>query len=206
MSPANSKRREKARDHRAAVEAAILDSAEARLADAPYEELTVEDVMAPIGLGRTAFYRYFPDLDALLLRRLGQIEGEMREVAEAWFAARGEPREDMMATVTALAQLFRDHGPLLGAIADSAARGPELEHAWRSTVHRFVAPTVARIEDWIASSDVSLDEPDETAKALVWMTERYLLESYRESPDLPVEAAATTLATIWWRVLFPKLA
>jgi AcrR family transcriptional regulator len=206
MSPANLKRRERARDHRAAVEAAILDSAGALLAEAPYRELTVEDVMAPTGLGRTAFYRYFTDLDAMLLRRLTQIEGELYEVTRDWIEARGEPREDMLTTTTSLARLFRDHGPLLGAIADSATRGPELEHAWRATVQRFIAPTLSRIKAWIAEGAVELEDPDEAAKALIWMTERYLLESYRERSDLPIEVAADTLATIWWRVLFPNLA
>ena len=162
--------------------------------------------MAPTGLGRTAFYRYFTDLDALLLRRLGQIESDLREASRQWLESRGEPREDMMVTTTALATLFRDHAPLLGAIADASARGPELEHTWRATVTRFVRPTAVRLQVWIDEGLIALDEPVETAKALVWMTERYLLESYRENPALPVPVAANTLATIWWRVLFPNLA
>jgi AcrR family transcriptional regulator len=205
LSPTSTRRREKARDHRASVEAAILDSAEACLAAAPFRDLTVEDVMAPTGLGRTAFYRYFPDLDALLLRRLGQIAGEIETASRIWLSARGEPQEDLAVTATALAELFRAHGPLLGAVA--SASGPELEQAWRATVAAFVEPTTARIEAWIEDGSVVLESSArETARALVWMTERYLLESYREDPGLPTEVAAVTLATIWWRTLFPSMA
>jgi TetR/AcrR family transcriptional regulator, ethionamide resistance regulator len=204
MSPRSTRQRERAHGHRATIEAAILDSAEARLSEAPYRELTVEDVMAPLGLGRTAFYRYFPDLDAVLFRRLAQIEGELAAISGGWLNARGEPREDLRVTTGALATLARRHAPLLAALADASASGRDLDHTWRAMVTGFIEPTHRRIEDWIEQGVVELDDAREAAKALVWMTERYLLESYHDDPDLSVELAASTVATIWWRVLFPS--
>jgi len=207
VTPANSRQHAQARDHRAAVETAIFAAVDQFLAEHRFRELTVEGVIAPTGLGRTAFYRYFPDLDAMLLRRLDQIAAELRVVSNDWLAARGAPQEDLAVTATALAEVFQAHGPLLAAIADASARGPELERAWRALVTSFIGPSQARIEAWIADGDVSLESSAaETAKALVWMTERYLLECYREGPDLPTDVAALTLATIWWRTLFPSLA
>ncbi len=205
MSPTSTRQRARARDHRATVEAAILDSAEAVLSEAPYRELTIEDVMARTGLSRTAFYRYFTDLDALLLRRLTEIGAELEAVASSWLEARGGPEPDFLATTMGVATLVRDHGPLLAAV-ETSARGQELERTWRALVAGFIDPAQQRLEAWIRDGVVQLDEPRETAKALVWMTERYLIESYRENPDLPVEVAADTLATIWWRALFPDRA
>jgi hypothetical protein len=48
----------------------------------------------------------------------------------------------------------------------------------------------------------TIEEPEQTARALVCMTERYLLDTYGRGPAVPVEVAAATLAEIWQRALF----
>ena len=40
--------------------------------------------------------------------------------------------------------------------------------------------------------------------ALVWMNERYLLETYTSDRPVPVEVAGATLAQIWRRLLFTQ--
>jgi TetR/AcrR family transcriptional regulator, ethionamide resistance regulator len=50
---------------------------------------------------------------------------------------------------------------------------------------------------------LSLDAT-ETAKALVWMMERYLLLSLASRPPVPPEVVAQTLSTIWVRTLYGK--
>jgi hypothetical protein len=46
-------------------------------------------------------------------------------------------------------------------------------------------------------------DAQETARALVWMMERYLNRSLgRLQPEIPSETVATTLTTIWTRVLY----
>ena len=60
-----------AQQRRAATEQAILDATEALFEERPFWELNVEDVMATAGLGRTAFYRYFHDLESVVVRLMG---------------------------------------------------------------------------------------------------------------------------------------
>ena len=201
MSPSSTRQRERARDRRASVEAAIFQAIETLLADRPFRDLTVEDVMATTGMGRTAFYRYFPDLDTVLLRRLAQIDVELDEACDAWLHPDGDPETGLADAALGLAEVFRAHAPLLQALADAAASG-ELDRAWRETVEGFVEPATERIVHLCEIGRCSLERPDQTARALVWMTERYLLESYRDDRDFDPLVASQTLAQIWHRTLF----
>jgi AcrR family transcriptional regulator len=201
VSPSTTRQRERARDHRASVEAAIFLAVETLLEDRAFRDLTVEDVMTAAGMGRTAFYRYFPDLESVLLRRLAQVDVELEEASDRWLHPDSEPESGLADAALALAEVFKVHAPLLVALADAAASG-ELDQAWRATVEGFVGPAIERIEQLCERGRCALERPDQTARALVWMTERYLLESYREDRGFDPGLAAQTLAQIWHRTLF----
>ena len=185
------------------MERAILDAAEALLAAESFHALTVEDVMKKAGLTRTAFYRYFPDLEAVLLRRMSELHAELAEAASLWLDLDADPSEPILAANTGLAEVYKQHGRILLAFADAAGRGPEIEKAWHDTVHSFVAPVVARIEDLQSRGLANVPNIEETARALVWMNERYLLETFGRRNESDVHVAAQTLSEIWHRVLFP---
>lgn len=184
------------------MERAILDAAEALLAEESFHALTVEDVMKKAGLTRTAFYRYFPDLEAILLRRMSELHAELAVAANLWLDLDAEPTGSIMAGNTGLAEVYYHHGRILLAFADAAGRGPEIEKAWHKTVHSFVAPVVARIEDLQGRGLTNIANIEETARALVWMNERYLLETFGRRSGADVRLAAETLSEIWRRVLF----
>ncbi len=201
MSPSTTRQRERARDHRASVEAAIFQAVETLLEERAFRDLTVEDVMAATGMGRTAFYRYFPDLESVLLRRLAHVDAEFDEACDRWLHPDSDQETGLADAALGLAEVFKAHAPLLQALADAAANG-DLDRAWRATVKGFVGPATERIEQLCARGRCALERPDQTARALVWMTERYLLESYREDRDFDPALAAQTLAQIWHRTLF----
>ena len=202
MTPAKARQHAQARDHRAAVEAAIFEATEAFLADHPLRELTVEGVIAPTGLGRTAFYRYFPDLETVLLRRLAQIDTELNDATDRWLDPDHDPETGLVAAALALATVYHRHAALLRAFAEAAAAGADLEAAWLELVASFVAQASERIDALIDRGQVRLEHPAEVARALVGMTERYLLDSLGCEPVVSVEVAASTLAQIWQRTLF----
>lgn len=187
---------------RAAVQRAILDATETLLAGASFHALTVEDVMKKAGLTRTAFYRYFPDLEAVLRRRMSELHAELATAANLWLDLAAEPTESILAANTGLAEIYHHHGRILLAFADAAGRGPEIEKAWHDTVCSFVAPVVARINELQARGLTSLPNVEETSRALVWMNERYLLETFGRRSGADVRLAAETLSEIWRRVLF----
>jgi AcrR family transcriptional regulator len=88
MTPASAALRRRVRERRTTAERTILDATEALLTDREFRDLTVEDVMASTGLTRTSFYRYFPDLEAVLLRWLSDLGDDLRRTADSWLQDR----------------------------------------------------------------------------------------------------------------------
>lgn len=202
MAPTSMTRRAATRRRRAAVEQAILGATETLLEDRSFRDLTIEDVMVQAGMTRTAFYRYFPDLEGVLLRQLLGMRDELALAADLWLAGAADPTAGLLVAATALAELFEAHGRLLLALADAAAGSPDVEAAWHATVRSFVEPVHRRIVELQDRGLADVADANQTAAALVWMTERYLLESYGRGSGVPVDVAADTVATIWCRTLF----
>ena len=181
-----------------------MAAAEHLLADRTYWDLTVEDVMAAAGLTRTAFYRYFPDMEAVLLAALAEISEELLEAAGRWLSFDADPDADMLAATTGLAEVYLRHGRMLLAFAEAAAGGAAMQKAWHDVVDSFVVPVRARLADLAAQGRSHLAHPDEAARALVWMTERYLLETYGRGLAVPVPVAAEMLAQVWRAAVFTE--
>jgi len=203
MSSTRTAVRRRSHERRAATERSILDAVESLLADRSFRDVAVEDVMTVAGLGRTAFYRYFPDLEAVLLRLMSEVAGEIAAAARIWL--RGEDPKAMGAAGVALASVYERRGRLLLAFADAAAAGPELEGVWGEAVGGFVAMTARRIQELGEAGIADVDDAFETARALVWMTERYLLEVFGRQAvkGITTQHASDVLGVIWQRALFP---
>jgi AcrR family transcriptional regulator len=198
MTPTNTALRQRVRERRTSAERKILDATEALLALREFRDLTVEDVMASTGLTRTSFYRYFPDLEAVLLRWLADLGDELRSTADSWLQDPTTGIETGIEFVT----LYRDHGRLLLAFEQASGAGSEIDAAWRSVIQTFTDNYAEFIAELCRTGLSTVDRPEETARALVGMTERYLLDTYGRGPAVDVDVAAATLAEIWQRTLF----
>ena len=186
------------RARRSSNERAILDAIEVLLAERTFHDLTVEDVMASTGLTRTAFYRYFPDLETVLLRRMSEVTIEIREAADRWLDDAADPDAGLSTSALAMADVYRQHGRLLLAFSDAATTGDRVGMAWQDTVELFIDLCVQRMR----SLRLAVGDTEETARALVGMIERYLLDTYGRRRAVPVDVAAATIALIWRRTLF----
>jgi TetR/AcrR family transcriptional regulator, ethionamide resistance regulator len=198
MTPASAARRRQVRARRQAAEQAILEATEALLAEREFRDLTVEDVMASTGLTRTSFYRYFTDLEAVLLRCLAELGDDLRRHADSWLQ---DPATGLEAGID-LVTLFRDHGRLLLAFEQAAGEGTEIDQAWREVIQAFTDRYTRFITDLCDHGLSTIEQPEQTARALVSMTARYLIDTYGRGPAVPVDVAAATLAGIWQRTLF----
>ena len=114
---ANRRRREEARQR-------ILDAARAILQGKPFRDLTVDELMSATGLSRTAFYRYFPDREAVLLELLEEVWGELADARDA--EAVGADFDDAT-SMARLTELLAANQAVLKAITDAAPGDEDLD-------------------------------------------------------------------------------
>lgn len=181
----------------------ILQAAEELLAERPFRELSVDEVMARTTLSRSSFYVYFRDRYDLLLRLVGEIGDELQAMADRWLAGRGDRRANMFEALAGVTAVYARHGLVMRAIADAAGSDPLVESVYDDLLNRFVDANAEHIAEEQAAGQVGELDPGETARALVWMTERYLVRSLGTVPPRQTEeTVAKTLNTIWARAVY----
>jgi AcrR family transcriptional regulator len=173
--------------------------------------MTVEGVMVRTGLSRPAFYAYFRDRYEVVTRLLEGIGGLLFALDWRWLSGGeggDEGREVLVDALRAGSRTFVEYGPVLRAIADAAGYDARVEEVYRyGLIERLVGAVASRIsrdvEAGLSPSDL---DPQETARALVLMTERYLLDVFGRPERRPSrrerEAVFATLEEIWVRTLY----
>jgi TetR/AcrR family transcriptional regulator, ethionamide resistance regulator len=184
------------------AEREILEAAEALLRQRPFREITVDEVMRRTDLSRPSFYVYFRDRHDVVLRVVERLGGELFAMSERWFRGEGEGPVLVRAAAEGFVAVFAEHGPVLRALADAATDDSRVEAAYGQIVQGLITATARHIEEEVAAGRVLPLDPGETAKALVWMGERYLQLSLGRPPLTPPERVTETLTTIWSRVLY----
>jgi AcrR family transcriptional regulator len=194
-----------ARRRRRTPEAAqdeIVRAAEGLLRERPFRELTVDEVMRRTGLSRPSFYVYFRDRHELVLRLVRHLQAEMLVVANRWYESGdggpGALREAVEGTVS----VYVKHAAVMRALADAAVEDPDVEAAYDLILQGFVELTARQVEREIATGLIEPLDPMETAKALVWMTERYLYHSFAPSHRVAAGRVQETLTAMWTRTLY----
>src|SRR5438067_633184 len=100
----------------------ILDAAEALLAERPFRELSVDDIMVRTGMTRSSFYHYFRSLDEVAIALMRRVQGEMMEVAQPWLRPdyEGDPALAIREGIRETAAIFVRHGVVLAAIHEAS--------------------------------------------------------------------------------------
>jgi TetR/AcrR family transcriptional regulator, ethionamide resistance regulator len=184
------------------AEREIIAAAEAFLREQPFRALTVDEVMRRTDLSRPSFYVYFRDRHHLVLRVVEHLGSELYAMSERWLRGTGAGPELAREALEGIVGVYAAHGPVMRALADAAADDPGVEQAYTGIVESFVQATARHIEEEIAVGRILPVDAQETAKALVWMMERYLVQSFGGDQPTPPKAVADTLTTIWTRVLY----
>src|SRR3954471_11291722 len=183
------------------AEAEIVAAAEALLRERSFRELTVDEVMRRTDLARPSFYVSFRDRHHLMLKVVEHIGAELRTMSQRWYTGSGDGPAQAREAMEGFVEVYAQHGAVLRALADAAADDPEVERVYSGLVQSFVDVTARHIEKEIEAGRMLPLDAKETARALVWMMERYLNRSMgheRTKRELVVE----TLTTIWTRVLY----
>lgn len=177
--------------HRRAVHDATLDTTAALVAEHGLAAVTMSQIAVQAGLGRATLYKYFPDVEAILVawhdrqiaRHLGYLAG-IRDGA-------GTPGERLEAVLGAYALIqHTHHGTELAALLHSGERIARAEQQ----LYSFVADLLAAGAE---TGDIRADvAPGELA--------RYCLHALTAAGGLPSEAAVGRLLTVVLAGLRPE--
>jgi TetR/AcrR family transcriptional regulator, ethionamide resistance regulator len=202
--PAGTPSGRRARHDPRETEREILDAAEQLLHERPFRELTVPAVMARTGSKRPAFYVHFRDRHDLVLRVVDRIRGELLAVANRWFEGGGTVA-DLHSALEGVAAVYVEHGPVLRALADASGSDPTVENAYRALVQGFIEATARRIRAEQATGRIADIDPDQTARALVWLNESYLRDALGRAPIVEPSTVVDVIERIWIATLYSPL-
>ena len=167
--------------------------------------------MVRTGLSRPAFYAYFRDRYDLVTRLLEGVGGLLFALDWRWLSGgEDEARDVLVDALRAGSRTFVEYGPVLRAIADAAGYDARVEQVYKhGLIERLVAAVASRISRDVEAGLSPTDlEAEETARALVLMTERYLLDAFGRPERRPSRRERTvvfrTLEGIWVRTLYGR--
>ena len=182
--------------------AAILNAALDFLWSHPFRDMTINSLMAPTGVGRSAFYQYFKDLHELMETLLDRLQGEIFEIAEPWIAGVGDPVSLMHEALAGLVRVGYQRGPIYRAFADAAATDQRFEKSWNQFLGRFDDAACARIEADQKQSLIPVFDARPVAIALNRLDAYTIIKAFGQRPRRQPEPVREALARIWISALY----
>lgn len=179
--------------HRGEVRDAILHSAGELATEGGLRSVTMSKIAERAGIGRATLYRYFADVEAVLLAwHEAQIAEHVAQLAA--IADRAERRERLPAVLEAFALLSREsHGHHDADLEGFLHRDRQLDRA-RDEVSALVATLIAdAARDGVVRDDVGADE-----------LARYCLHALSAATGLSSKAAVRRLVTVTLAGLRPE--
>ncbi|KOV71842.1 TetR family transcriptional regulator [Streptomyces sp. AS58] len=172
--------------HRAAVRTAVLDTTAALVAEHGLTAVTMSRIAKDSGIGRATLYKYFPDVEAILLawheRQVRHHLEHLSHVRDQSTAA-GQRLETVLIAFALLTHDTRSHHDSdLAAVLHHGAHAAQA----REQLHRLIEDLLADgARNGIVRSDVP---PGELAD--------YCLSALTAAGDLPSTAAVHRLVTV----------
>jgi TetR/AcrR family transcriptional regulator, ethionamide resistance regulator len=169
----------------------IVETARRELRTKPFRELTVDDLMQGTGMSRTAFYRFFPDREAVLLDLLEEVWAGIAEARDAEGAGEGVSA----ASVAALRELLAENRTLLKAVADATASDEEVEQSYRAFMRDYwINDLTDRIKKAQGQNLAQGLDPELAGEALGWMAERMVTQTLDHEPDKVLDTIIAIVA------------
>ena len=180
--------------HRRAVHDAALDATAALVAERGLRSVTMSQIAAQTGIGRATLYKYFPDVETILLAwHERQIANHLEQLAEARDQAR-DPVERLGAVLEAYALISHDsrghHDPELVAFLHRDHQVAGARERVRDMVRELLSDGAEVGE---LRSDVA---PDELAT--------YCLHALTAARSLPSKTAVRRLVMVTLAGLRPQ--
>jgi AcrR family transcriptional regulator len=126
--------------HRDAVREATLDATAALVAEHGLTGVTMSQIAKQSGIGRATLYKYFPDIESILMAwHEREISAHLRQLAEVSEAA--PPAERLAAVLRAYARLSRRDHSGGGDLASTLHRSEHVVHA-HAHLNEFVTELI----------------------------------------------------------------
>ncbi|MFN8175994.1 MAG: TetR/AcrR family transcriptional regulator [Solirubrobacteraceae bacterium] len=180
----------------------IVAAADKVLRERPFHELTVDAIMRETGLKRPSFYVHFRDRNDVILRVVGTIGDELFDAAGHWYRDESDPVSSARRALEGVVAVYSRHGPVLRAVADAATDDADVERAYLGLVRRFADAAADHIRKEQRAGRALAVDPDPTAEALTWLTERYLSQKLGRGERPDSSGLVDVLLTIWLRSLY----
>ena len=182
--------------------AAILDAALEFIWSHPFRDMTVNSLMTPTGLSRSAFYQYFDDLHDLMVHILDILRDEILLVAQPWFTGVGDPVALLKESLAGVVGFGYQRGPVMRAIDDAAATDKQLEKAWLHFFGVFDDAVTSRIEADQAQGLIPDFDARPVAIALNRLDAYTVIEAFGERPRRQPEPVLEAWTRIWISTLY----
>jgi AcrR family transcriptional regulator len=169
--------------HRRAVRGATLDTTAALVAEHGLASVTMSQIAAETGIGRATLYKYFPDVEAILVAwHERHVAEHLQQLAQVRDQA-GHPGQRLKAVLEAYALIVHQHhGSELAALLHRGAHVARAEHQLRDFVQDL-------LREGAASGEVRDDvAPEELAG--------YCLHAVAAARSLPSKAGVHRLVTV----------
>jgi AcrR family transcriptional regulator len=178
-------------EHRRAVRRATLDTTAALVAKHGLRSVTMSQIAKETGIGRATLYKYFPDVEAILVAwHERQVGGHLEQLAELRDQA-GDAGERLEAVLEAYALIQHEHHGT--ELATLLHRGQHVARAQQHLSHYIRDLLKEGAEAGDLRDDVA---PDELAS--------YCLHALAAASSLPSKAAVRRLVTVTLAGLYPR--
>jgi len=153
---------------------AVLSATADLLETTPLADLSVAQILAAAGVGRTSFYEHFSSKDDVVVKLMRRVSAELGAEVAPLFERGSDPPDVAIrqGLANALAVSAR-HARLLGAVAEAWPAVPELRAIWFE-VQGEATTRLAALIDRDRAAGVAPPGADSRALAasLVWTAER----------------------------------
>mgnify|MGYP001608825543 FL=1 len=182
--------------------AAILNAALEFVWSHPFRDLTVNALMTPTGMSRSAFYQYFKDLHDLMETLLEMLRDEVFAATGSWFQGTGDPIALLNESLAGLVDVCYRLGPILRATDDAAATDERFEKAWNNFKKQFDDAVTARIEADQEQGLIPKFNARPVAIALNRLNAYTLIEAFGQKPRRKPKPVREALERIWISTLY----
>ena len=178
--------------HRDAVRDATLDTTAELVARHGLASVTMSQIAKEIGIGRATLYKYFPDVESILVAwHKRQIDRHLQELAKARDRV-SDPGQRLEAVLATYAQLVseRPHGTELAALMHHKEHVTRAEQHLRSLIRGLLTAAVA-------SGNIRGDIPPDELTS-------YCLHALTAASTMPSNAAVRRLVQVTLAGIRPK--